>query len=111
VQTSLLAWWMPKTAILAGLFVPVPARAVIWIVALVWMGIAYCQQHSPVRLVSSATKSGWKFYAKVDRPSWPHSLGQKAKYSLLRFAPDTGLKSNIAGNPFRASTGQNRLSV
>jgi len=40
VHTSLLAWWMPKAAILAGLFAPVPARAVIWIVALIWMGAA-----------------------------------------------------------------------
>ena len=40
VYTSLLAWWMPKAAILAGLFVPVTVRAVIWIVALIWMGMA-----------------------------------------------------------------------
>lgn len=40
VYTSLLAWWMPKAAILAGLFVPVSARAVIWIIALIWMGAA-----------------------------------------------------------------------
>ena len=40
VHTSLLAWWMPKVAILAGLFVPVSVRAVIWIIALVWMGTA-----------------------------------------------------------------------
>src|SRR5712692_5891691 len=40
VHTSLLAWWMPKAAILAGLFVPVSARSVIWIIALVWMGTA-----------------------------------------------------------------------
>jgi hypothetical protein len=31
---------MPKAAILAGLFVPVSVRAVIWIIALVWMGTA-----------------------------------------------------------------------
>src|ERR1700682_5646700 len=33
-------------------------------------------------------------------------MGQKAKYSLradvFRFAPDSGLKSDIAGGPFRA---------
>ncbi len=40
VHTSLLAWWMPKAAILAGLFVPVSVRAVIWITALIWMGTA-----------------------------------------------------------------------
>src|SRR6266404_2927523 len=40
VHTSLLAWWMPKAAILAGLFVPVSFRAVIWIIALTWMGTA-----------------------------------------------------------------------
>jgi hypothetical protein len=36
-------------------------------------------------------------------------VGQKAKYSLrahiVRFAPETGLKSDIAGGPFRANTG------
>ena len=40
VHTGLLAWWMPKAAILAGLFVPVSARSVIWIIALIWMGTA-----------------------------------------------------------------------
>ena len=40
VHTSLLAWWMPKVAILAGLFVAVSVRAVIWIIALIWMGMA-----------------------------------------------------------------------
>ena len=40
VHTNLLAWWMPKAAILAGLLVPVTVRAVIWIIALIWMGTA-----------------------------------------------------------------------
>src|SRR5260370_10738745 len=40
VHTSLLAWWMPKAAILAGLFVPVSFGAAIWIIALIWMGTA-----------------------------------------------------------------------
>jgi len=39
-RTSALAWWVPKGAIVAGLFLPVPLRTVIWIVALIWMGTA-----------------------------------------------------------------------
>ena len=39
-QASLLAWWIPQAAILAGLLVPPPLRAVVWIVALAWMGTA-----------------------------------------------------------------------
>src|SRR5438876_11469340 len=39
-RTNLLAWWIPQAAILAGLFVPVPVRSVIWIIALTWMGTA-----------------------------------------------------------------------
>jgi len=39
-RTSLLAWWLPQAAIIAGLFVPVPIRAVIWIIALLWKGTA-----------------------------------------------------------------------
>src|SRR5712671_750296 len=39
-RTNLLAWWIPQAAILAGLFVPVPVRSVIWIIALIWMGTA-----------------------------------------------------------------------
>ncbi|WP_197688445.1 hypothetical protein [Bradyrhizobium lablabi] len=31
---------MPKAAIFAGLFVPISVRAVIWIIALIWMGMA-----------------------------------------------------------------------
>jgi len=39
-RTSLLAWWIPEAAILAGLLVPVTVRAAIWINALSWMGTA-----------------------------------------------------------------------
>ncbi len=38
--TNLLAWWIPQTAMLAGLFIPVPVRTVMWIIALIWMGTA-----------------------------------------------------------------------
>jgi len=42
-------------------------------------------------------------------------LGQKAKYSLradvFRFAPDSGLMSDIAGGPFSAKPGHSALSV
>ena len=37
---SLLAWWLPSAAIVTGLFAPIPARTIIWTVALAWMGIA-----------------------------------------------------------------------
>jgi hypothetical protein len=37
---ALLAWWLPSVAIAAGLFAPIPARMVIWSIALAWMGIA-----------------------------------------------------------------------
>ena len=40
VRTNVLAWWLPTCAMLAGLFVATPARMVIWIVALAWMGTA-----------------------------------------------------------------------
>src|SRR6266699_6803317 len=40
IHTGLLAWWIPKTAMLAGLFVPASVRAAIWIIALIWMGTA-----------------------------------------------------------------------
>jgi len=39
-RTNLLAWWIPQAAMLAGLFIPVPVRTVIWIIALIWMGTA-----------------------------------------------------------------------
>jgi hypothetical protein len=45
-------------------------------------------------------------------------LGQKAKYSLrehiVRFAPDSGLKSDMVGGPFRAKRGlmhRNKLNI
>jgi hypothetical protein len=41
--------------------------------------------------------------------TFSHSLGQKAKYSLradvFRFAPDSRLKSDLAGGPFGAKLG------
>jgi hypothetical protein len=39
-RANLLAWWIPKVAIFAALFVPVPCRAAIWVAALAWMGTA-----------------------------------------------------------------------
>jgi hypothetical protein len=39
-HTNLLAWWIPQAAMVAGLFVPIPIRTTIWIVALIWMGTA-----------------------------------------------------------------------
>jgi hypothetical protein len=39
-RASALAWWIPKAVIVAGLFIPPPARTGVWIIALVWMGTA-----------------------------------------------------------------------
>jgi hypothetical protein len=39
-RTSALAWWIPKAAIVAALFIPPPVRTGVWIIALVWMGTA-----------------------------------------------------------------------
>jgi hypothetical protein len=36
----MLAWWVPHAAMLATLFLSVPIRAVVWTVALIWMGSA-----------------------------------------------------------------------
>jgi hypothetical protein len=39
-RTSALAWWVPQGAIVVSLFLAVPLRSAIWIVALIWMGTA-----------------------------------------------------------------------
>jgi hypothetical protein len=39
-RTKLLAWGLPHATLVAGLLVVVPARTVIWIIALGWMGVA-----------------------------------------------------------------------
>ena len=39
-HTNLLAWWAPKAAIIATLFVDTSLRAAVWTVALLWMGTA-----------------------------------------------------------------------
>jgi hypothetical protein len=38
--TSTLAWWIPHAALVVGLAAPIPLRAAIWSVALIWMGTA-----------------------------------------------------------------------
>jgi len=40
IHANLVAWWLPHIAILAGLFVAVPVRIVVWTIALAWMGTA-----------------------------------------------------------------------
>src|SRR5712691_5501350 len=39
-RANILAWWIPKGAIIAALFAPGPVRAAVWTVALIWMGTA-----------------------------------------------------------------------
>ena len=39
-RASLLAWWLPQAAVIAGLVVTVPVRTAVWVGALVWMGAA-----------------------------------------------------------------------
>ena len=39
-RANILAWWIPKGAIIVALFAPVPVRAAVWTVALIWMGTA-----------------------------------------------------------------------
>src|ERR1700730_12641747 len=39
-RASVLAWWIPKGVIVAALFIPPPARAGMFIIALTWLGIA-----------------------------------------------------------------------
>jgi hypothetical protein len=40
LRTSTVARWIPCGALLLALFAPVPFRAAIWTIALIWMGIA-----------------------------------------------------------------------
>ncbi|KWV56592.1 hypothetical protein AS156_04125 [Bradyrhizobium macuxiense] len=39
-RSSTLAWWIPLAGLPAGLLAPVPLRAAVWSVALLWMGLA-----------------------------------------------------------------------
>lgn len=39
-RTHALAWWIPQAAIVGTLAAPEFLRAVIWVAALIWMGIA-----------------------------------------------------------------------
>ena len=39
-RISVLAWGLPAAALIAGLLASVPARTVIWTIALIWMGTA-----------------------------------------------------------------------
>jgi hypothetical protein len=40
VRTSTVAWWLPHSVLIAALFVSAPVRAIVWTIALVWMGVA-----------------------------------------------------------------------
>jgi hypothetical protein len=39
-RANLVAWSLPHAAVFVGFFLAVPVRAIIWIVALSWMGTA-----------------------------------------------------------------------
>jgi hypothetical protein len=39
-RASALAWWVPQAAIVVALSAPMSLRAVIWLVALTWIGTA-----------------------------------------------------------------------
>jgi hypothetical protein len=64
-RMNAIAWWLPHAAIVAALVTPVPLRAAIWIVALIWMGTAcilnarrcrrtHCRYTGPYYLAMSA---------------------------------------------------------
>jgi hypothetical protein len=64
-RSSALAWWAPQGAIIVGLFLPVPLRTAIWLIALIWMGTAcilnarrcgrtHCRYTGPYYLVMTA---------------------------------------------------------
>ena len=38
--TSFFAWWLPKLAIFVTIFAAISLRAVVWVLALLWMGTA-----------------------------------------------------------------------
>jgi hypothetical protein len=68
-RASVLAWWIPKGVIVAALFIPPPARAGMFIMALTWMGIAcilnsrrcgrtHCRYTGPYYLVMIAPVLG-----------------------------------------------------
>ena len=38
--TSFLAWWLPKLGIFVTILAAGPLRTVVWVVALLWMGVA-----------------------------------------------------------------------
>jgi len=39
-RTNVLAWWLPRVAMVAALFAAVPLRTAVWTIALLWMGLA-----------------------------------------------------------------------
>jgi hypothetical protein len=39
-RASALAWWVPQAAIVVALSAPMSLRAVVWLVALIWIGTA-----------------------------------------------------------------------
>lgn len=60
-RTSLLAWWLPHTLVVAGLFAGVPARTAIWLAALVWMGNARRSGRTHCRFT-------WPYYLAMTAP-------------------------------------------
>jgi hypothetical protein len=37
-RANIVAWWIPKGAIIAALLASVPVRSLVWVVSLIWMG-------------------------------------------------------------------------
>jgi hypothetical protein len=107
-RTSALAWWIPQVAIVGGLFVPVAVRAVIWIIALIWMGTAcivnarrcnrtHCRYTGPYYLAMIVLDSG---VVTVDFYGW---LALACVILLGRHCPQlesNGLKADVAFGPF-----------
>ena len=79
-RMSLLAWWFPKAAVLAGLFVPVPIRATLWLAALTWMGLACILNAS--RCGRTHCRYTGPFYLAMTAPTFVLGFGV-ASVSLL----------------------------
>lgn len=40
LRSSVLAWWLPQAIMMAALFLSSTPRAIVWTLALAWMGVA-----------------------------------------------------------------------
>ena len=109
-RTYFLGWWIPKGAIMATLFTSVALRAVVWTVALVWMGVACIERAAPRTNSLSLHRPLYLFVTIAPVVLLTFGVVQSDFYRWLAQPRSLSLAAGLFGRATERGSGENSRS-